>query len=196
MNSPVGITVRLAILGTVIVGMPLLAVPQVRDRLGRVWSHSADRWTGVADAEMEEEEEDGDELPRILAPTGSSDAAAVPDRDASSLPPDEAPLAVLLPVAEADDEPPPQRHWQLPPPVAERLATLGAGYLVVEQLEHSGLYRCLCLVDVPGTAFQRPFEAEDLEPERALARVLEEVEHWALPRRPALTASRHPHAAP
>jgi hypothetical protein len=62
----------------------------------------------------------------------------------------------------------------------QRLEELGAEYLVVERLEVSGLYRCVCLVDVPGTAYQRPFEAADILPERAVHRVLEELATWRL----------------
>ena len=61
-----------------------------------------------------------------------------------------------------------------------RLEELGAEYLVVERLEVSGLYRCVCLVDVPGTAYRRPFEAADIQPERALQRVLDELTAWRL----------------
>ncbi len=59
-----------------------------------------------------------------------------------------------------------------------RLEELGAEYLVVERLEVSGLYRCVCLVDVPGTNYRRPFEAADIQPERALQRVLDELTAW------------------
>lgn len=59
-----------------------------------------------------------------------------------------------------------------------RLEELGAEYLVVERLEVSGLYRCVCLVDVPGTNYRRPFEAADIQPERALQRVFDELTAW------------------
>src|SRR5690606_37311356 len=36
----------------------------------------------------------------------------------------------------------------------QQLELMGARHLVVERLGDSGLYRCICLADVPGTTYQ------------------------------------------
>jgi hypothetical protein len=63
--------------------------------------------------------------------------------------------------------------------IQERLKELGARYLILENLRDRQLYRFHCRVDVGDHAvYARVFESYDAQPQRAMERVLVEVEDW------------------
>jgi hypothetical protein len=133
-------------------------------------------------------------LAQAVAPSGYFDASPAPpspdglDAAAASAPP-LAPPPVFAPLA----PPPAQTPAPSPQPVVDeatiarlqqirqRLEDLGADYVVVDALEGSAGYRCLCrmLVD-PRSRFTRPFEATAGDPLAAGEQVLREVEAWRM----------------
>lgn len=211
MNTSLGITLRLAILASVLIGMPLLAIPGWQDRIASclqgVVEPASDGPTSpprpessprrpasraTVSAEGRQSSTEGTRV--ATSPTPTSEGSVAPALlDGPPLPGSSVPAGIQPPRSAADQV---RAATKLSPSDQQRLQELGATYLVVEHLEHSGLFRCLCLVQVPGTGLERPFEAEDLMAERALHRVLVEVEHWALARQSAVTASRHPEKRP
>ncbi len=183
------------VLVAILVGMPLLAVPQIHERLfptpiaelGRSAARSAARHAhapALAAATEARPHALVPEAPRVLL--GSPPTRTINSTDAR--PAESPPPSSAMPANATST----QVAVDLAPQAEQRLRELGASYLMVEQLEPSGLYRCLCLVDVPGTVYQRPFEAEDLVPEQALRRVLSEVEHWAVARQSAASDRSYP----
>jgi hypothetical protein len=178
MNSSAGVTLRLLVLTTVVLGMPLLAVPQAQRSLTH-WQRPKPR------SVVHRHTPNGE----ILA-VGSGD----PERAAWVGPKNGAEHSVSMRAKTGLSGNATARvgtgGWEfggdsvvkltLSSSLQQRLERLGAQYLVVERLEVSGLYRCVCLVDVPGTSYQRPFEAADLLPEKAVQRVLGELETWRL----------------
>ena len=214
MNSPAGILLRLAVLASVVLGMPLMALPTVRQQVVAWWQDPG-RSVLHRPATLPG--------PARLQPLHA--APAVPGGDTPAPRPDTPAPRADTPAPRADTvEPTEGRSPPFPgeaefhpahdpelgtapgDPIAtpaalsltdelrQRLVALGAAYLMVEQLPDSGLYRCLCLVDVPGTTYQRPFQADDLAADRALQRVLAELEHWT--RTQAGRSGLHLRAAP
>jgi hypothetical protein len=179
MDTSAGVTLRLLFLALVVLGMPFLALPDARRTLAAwqrpgghsTWESSRSRigwepdWQGEAD--------------EIAAPQKQVSASTAWDaRRASATRESSPPSPDRMRPWEADREG--RVELALSVSLQRRLEELGAEYLMVERLEVSGLYRCVCLVDVPGTGYQRPFEAADLLPERAVQRVLDELQSWRL----------------
>ena len=73
----------------------------------------------------------------------------------------------------------------------KRLQDLGAAYFRLEDTGSSeSRYRFRCEVPLPGNStYQRPFEQEDMDPIRAMERVVAEVEVWCAAQRTKRTAT-------
>ncbi len=60
-----------------------------------------------------------------------------------------------------------------------RLEELGAQHMLLEAVEgETPRFRFQCLMPLPGSVFSRPFERIDVDPARAIERVLLEVIEW------------------
>ena len=143
-------TVRLLILGAFVLGMPLLALPQVLGVL-----------TGQTTAEAP--------LPM--------DIEAGPPR---SEPPAPSPPAPTAPRATAADPFPTEESRRRSAAAQERLKVLGASVFTLQYLPgQEPPFLAYCEVDLPQSpALRKEFEVRGAEPLEAVLAVLDQVEQW------------------
>lgn len=186
--------VRLAIVWSFVGILPLLALPPVNQRVNQ-WIHAIPASSLAATSSSDSVGSPGEDErgPRIVdrdlvvdSSVTSRDSAvgspskAVPESSSSDASVDGAgrPGGPL----HADSLPSPRTPLWEPQRVMaiqERLKELGARYLILENLRERQLYRFHCRVDVGEHAiYARVFESLDTQPQRAMERVLGDVEAW------------------
>lgn len=169
-------SLRLAGLLAFVAVMPILAVPAVNRRLD-AWLFRGETALGGPFLERSK-----------LAPKVPKDVTSPPDAAGSPLERHVEPgfvesggteLVERLPPAESAID---SIHFDA---LQKRLQDLGAAYFRLEDTGSSqARYRFHCEVPLPGNStYQRPFEQEDMDPLRAMERVVAEVEVWCAAQR-------------
>jgi len=169
-----------------IAGMPVLAIPSI--------NHSLDEWLFPAAPAV-------DTLPVQRGTAAADLAAVVRDTAAGSAQETLAGLSAgpstdTLAGTSTGKSGGPLATARLPPPdipvnasrfeaMQRRLQELGAVYFRLEDTgESPARYRFRCELPLPGNmTYLRPFEHEDVDPDRAMQAVLDDVELWLAAKR-------------
>jgi hypothetical protein len=110
-------------------------------------------------------------------------SAAVPGGQVRRIPP---PELKPLPLVESESRQA-QIHRELRwEAIEKRLEALGATDIRVNEIgSEGGIYHVRCVMPIPGNGiYNRPFDATDPDPARAMQRMLRQIESWATAVRP------------